>query len=227
MIEFLKGISWSSAAGIVFGAAISALVAYLLQRNSFAEARKQKDADRKEVRKALGLSLMFKMVKVCSELQNLGNAVQECFERARKDNFKGMPFQIVMPIVPLPDPIHFSPDEMALILSIDHNLFNEMAALDELHNNTVGLFDLYNTKRGQLLDQLGAEMTGNIGATSLSQDQRKWFEPQAVQLNGLVEAMKQRTKRDATEAWAALEKLQRLLSEEFSMSLNLERKPPK
>jgi hypothetical protein len=42
VIAFLKTISWASAAGILFGAFISALVSFILQRSSFAEARRQK-----------------------------------------------------------------------------------------------------------------------------------------------------------------------------------------
>jgi hypothetical protein len=134
LIEFLRIISWASAAGILFGASISALVSFILQRSSFAEARRQKDYDRREVRKALGLALVFKMIRLASELHNLGKAVKECLHEAQKKGFAGSPFQVVMPVVPLPEPIRFLPEEMALILSIDNDLFNEMAALDELQN---------------------------------------------------------------------------------------------
>jgi hypothetical protein len=51
--EAVHQISWSSAAGVLFGAAISATVSFVLQRSSFKEARQQKEKDRREVRKAL------------------------------------------------------------------------------------------------------------------------------------------------------------------------------
>jgi hypothetical protein len=60
--EAVHQISWSSAAGVLFGAAISASVSFVLQRSSFKEARLQKEKDRREVRKAQALSLVFKMV---------------------------------------------------------------------------------------------------------------------------------------------------------------------
>ena len=97
-----------------------------------------------------------------------------------------MPFQIVVPTVPLPDPVRFSPDEMAWVLSVDNNLFNEMGPLDELHTSTVAIFDLYHTKRGQVLDRLGAEMKGMTGTTTLTHEQKLWFEPRAAELNQLV-----------------------------------------
>ena len=120
-------------------------------------------------------------------------------ERAKKDGFTGMPFQVVVPTVPLPDPVRFSPDEMAWVLSVDNNLFNEMGPLDELHASTVAIFDLYNTKRGQVLDRLGAEMTGMVGTTTMNHEQKLWFEPRAAELNQLVELMIQRSQRDTKE----------------------------
>jgi hypothetical protein len=71
MVELLKSISWPSVASIVFGATISATISYILQRNSFAEARRQKEADRIEGRKALGLALFQKMIRIASTLRCL------------------------------------------------------------------------------------------------------------------------------------------------------------
>ena len=229
MIEYLlglfKSISWASVSGIVFGAIISAIVSYALQKNSFAEAQRQKEKDRFEVRKALGLSLIFKMVRIASELHQLGTAVKECLERARNAGLRGSPFQAVSSIIPLPDSIHFSPDEMALLLSIDNVLFNELASLDQLHNSTVAIFDTYNVRRNVVLERLGAEMNGHIGITMLTLEQKRWLGPRAVELDDLVKVMVQRTDRDSKEVGAVLEKLQAVISKEFKMNLRFEKKP--
>lgn len=127
----------------VLGAVVGGLISYLLQRQALAAATAQHDSDRNEVRKALALSLVFKMIRISSDLNNLGKSILELMERAKKGGFTGMPFQIVVPTVPLPDPVRFSPDEMAWVLSADNNLFNEMGPLDELHASTVAIFDLY------------------------------------------------------------------------------------
>ena len=99
-----------------------------------------------------------------------------------------------------------------------------MGPLDELHTSTVAIFDLYNIKRGQVLDRLGAEMKGMTGTTTLTPDQKLWFEPRAAELNQLVEVMIQRSQRDAKEAWAAFEKLTAVVSKEFNMNLRIEKK---
>ena len=128
-----------------------------------------------------------------------------------------------MPIVPLPEPIRFLPEEMALILSIDNNLFNEMAALDELHNSTVAIFEIYNTKREAVMDRLGAEMDGGVGTTIMNAEQKRWFDPRAYVLNQLVEIMIQRTQQDGQQAWAAFEHLKSTMEKQFDMKLNFVR----
>lgn len=225
VISYLKIIPWSNAVSVLFGAAISAAVSFVLQRGSFKEARQQKEKDRREVRKALALSLVFKMIRISSDLNNLGKSIFESMERAKKDGLAGMPFQVVAPTHPLPDPVRFSPDEMAWVLSVDNNLFNEMGPLDELHSSTVAIFDLYNTKRGQLLDRLGAEMKGMVGTTTMTNEHRLWFEPRAAELNQLVDVMIQRSQRDTKEAWTAFDKLTAVVSKEFDMNLRFEKKP--
>lgn len=61
MLGFAKSIDWKAAAGVLFGACISAVVSFVLQRSSFKEARQQKEKDRRDLRKAYALSLVFKM----------------------------------------------------------------------------------------------------------------------------------------------------------------------
>ena len=136
-----------------------------------------------------------------------------------------MLFQFVPPTIPLPDAVRFSPDEMAWVLSVDNNLFNEMGPLDELHTSTVAIFDLYNTKRDKLLERLGAQMEGSIGTTFLTPEQKKWFDPHAVELNQLVEVMIQRSQRDSKECWVAFNNLTAVVSKEFSMNLRFDKKP--
>ena len=109
---------------------VGGLISYLLQRQAIAATKAKHDSDRNEVRKALALSLVFKMIRIASDLNNLGNSILESMERAKKDGVTGMPFQIVVPTVPLPDRVHFSPDEIAWVLSVDNNLFNEIGPLE-------------------------------------------------------------------------------------------------
>jgi hypothetical protein len=70
-----QSIDWRAAAGIVFGAAISAVVSYSLQRTSFAEARAQKEHDGLETKKAQAYSLLFKLMRILSNLAILQRTI--------------------------------------------------------------------------------------------------------------------------------------------------------
>jgi hypothetical protein len=110
---------------------------------------------------------------------------------------------------------------MALVLSIDGKLFNDVAALDELHNNTVAIFDLYAAKRNAVLQQFGAEMKGSTGTITLTEEDKRWLAPRSVELNSLVEAMLQRTDQDGRQAWNGLNGLHSALEKEFNLKHKL------
>lgn len=193
--------------GSIFGATVSAIVSFSIQKRNLDAAKKQRDEDKLDVRKARAYSLLFKMIMLASSLENLGKALQSCFDEAKKHNFNGAPWQIVQPIVGGPDLVHFSAEEMALLLSIDDKLFNEIAALDQLHNSTAALFELYGKMRTKVLERFSAVMSGPIGTTGLTQEEAGWLAPRAVELNGLIESMQQRVDVDGKLAWDALAKL--------------------
>jgi hypothetical protein len=87
------------------------------------------------VRKALGYGLLFKMIRLCSDLSQLGKPVNEAVSKARTQGKSEELWPFVLPILPLPDPIKFSAEEMALVLSLDNKLFNDMAALDGVEDD--------------------------------------------------------------------------------------------
>lgn len=215
---------FSALGGSLLGSAIGGGVSYWLQNRELAAAKTQRENDRTEIRKALGYTLLFKMIRLTSNLESLGKAVRQPLDAAKREGFDGAPFQIVMPVVPMPDKVTFSPEEMALVLSVDAPLFNEMSAMDELHNSTVALFDLYGAKRTSTMERFGARMEGIIGTTELTREQLDWLAPRATELNSLVEAMLQRTEQDGKEAWAALEHLHVVLEREFKLNHRLERR---
>jgi len=217
---------FSAIGGSLIGALIGGVTSYSLQRRSLRATKAQRDEDRFEDRKALGYSLLVKMIRLTSDLHTLGKSIRTSVNAAADKNFKHL-FQAVLPIAPLPDPVTFDSDELALLLSIDSELFNQIGSLDELHKSTVALFDLYNKRRTSVLERFSAHaMEGNVGTTMLTQEQVNWLAPRAVELNMLVQAMLDRTERDGQEAWDALEKLHAALQLEFKLKHKLERRPP-
>jgi hypothetical protein len=211
----------------IVGGAISTVVAFVVQKRNLTAAKKQWDEDRLEIRKARGYALLFKMIRIASNIENLGKAMQSSFEEAARRGLKWDPWQIVQPMVPANDPVNFTAEEMALILSIDDKLFNEIASMDQLHNSTAALFDLYGTMRQKVMERFGAVMSGNIGVTGLTQSEHDWLAPRATELNGLIAVLQQRAIEDGKEAWSVLVKLRDSLEKNLGIKHRLERRDGK
>jgi len=224
-----SGITWwavaSAFGGTIIGSVLGGTISFWLQKRSLGATKALHDADRAEVRKALGYAIFFKMIRLCSDIQQLGNPVKEAIERAKREGKADELWPRVLPILPLPDPIKFSAEEMALVLSLDSKLFNDMAALDDLHNSTVAIFRLYAEKRDSLTATLTpASMTENLGATFLTKKQKDEMKPRSVELDMLIGAMVERTEQDGKQAWGCLERLHTVLEKEFNLKHKLEMK---
>jgi hypothetical protein len=222
LLALLRSISWSSAAGIIFGAAISAIVAYVLQRNSFVEARSQKRKDRFEVRKALAFSLFIKLIRIHSTITLLKRSLDETLADAKAVGRGGQLWQIISPYGVLPDRVKFSTEEIALLLSLDVDLFNSLGPYDDIHNSLLDLFQLYSTRRNSAVEKFGAKMEGAIGVTALSKEEMEWLSPRAFELNQLVETMVQRSTDDAGQTKTLLERMHKLFVKEFGLNPGLE-----
>jgi hypothetical protein len=112
-------------------------------------------------------------------------------------------------------------------LSIDDKLFNEIASMDQLHNSTAALFDLYGIMRQKVMERFGAVMSGNIGVTGLTQSEHDWLAPRATELNGLIAVLQQRAIEDGKEAWGVLVKLRDSLEKNLGVKHRLERRDGK
>jgi hypothetical protein len=212
----------SAFGGTIIGAVLGGLISYQLQRQSLVATKALHDDDRKEVRKALGYRLLFKMIRLCSDLSQLGKPVNEAVSNARAQGKSEEFWPLVLPILPMPDPIKFSAEEMALVLSLDNKLFNDMAALDDLHKNAIALFGLYAEKRTALTDTLRPEaMTGNLGTTLLTRAERDRMRPCSVELDMLIHGMLERTMQDGKIAWNCLGRLHQALEKEFNLTHKL------
>lgn len=163
------------------------------------------------------------MIRLCSDLSQLGKPVSEAVSKASAQGKNEEFWPSVLPVLPLPDPIKFSAEEMALVLSLDNKLFNDMAALDDLHKNAIALFTLYAEKRAALTDSLRPEaMTGNVGTTLLTRAERDRMRPRSVELDMLIHGMIERTVQDAKIAWNCLGRLHLALEKEFDLKHKLE-----
>jgi hypothetical protein len=221
------GVPWSAVAGIIFGAAISATVSYLLQRNAFAEARRQKESDKRDERRALGLNLFTKMMRIASTIEILRRTLDDAFAHAKTEKVSAQPWALVVPLANLPGKIHFEPRELTEILRLDFALFNDIGPFDDLHNSLLNLFEMYRTDRNSLTSTMKAqEMVGAVGRADFTAEEMKLLQPKMVALDSLIAGMVERTRVDAKEAWTLLQRLQGALNKEYGLKLSLEIKPP-
>ncbi len=225
LLELTKSIDWKAGAGVLFGAAISAVVSYFMQRNSFAEARRQKELDKRDERRTLGLNVLTKMMRIASTLELLKQSLEEAFARAERDGIKGPPWTIVIPLANFPGKVHFEPKELTEIMKLDFSLFNDLGPFDDVHNTLLDVFRLYRTDRNALTSTMPAEMKGMLGSTTFTPEEMKRLAPKMAALDTIIDGMVQRTVADSAEAWIILKRLQDALNKEFGLKLRLERKP--
>ncbi|MEW6639969.1 MAG: hypothetical protein AB1586_05650 [Pseudomonadota bacterium] len=230
MIEFVAtlfwSIDWKAAGGVLFGATISATVSYLLQRNSFAEARRQKAADKRDDRRTLGLNVLTKMMRIASTIELLKQSLDRAFAQAAATGVKSPPWAIVIPLANFPGKVHFEPKELTEIMKLDFDLFNNLGPFDDIHNTLIDVFEMYRSDRGALTSILRADMEGGLGRAEFTAEEMRVLGPKMAALNALIDGMVKRTTEDAKEAWELLQRLQDALNREYDLKLALERKTP-
>lgn len=210
---------WAAVVGAIVGSVTGGLIAWLLQ---LSQDRRQT----RERNQALARSLIFKLIRIHSDLQGFKTHVAECEADAKRD---GLPvgWQSLRAIGNLPDRISFTPEEMSYLLSLkDYVLFDKVLSLDVVHSSTIGIFELYKERRLTLTDMLSATMKGLVGTTELNASQKAFFDPKAAELDLLVSDIRVRVEQDAKESREALEQTNVAIRPTLGHSFQLAHKNP-
>lgn len=189
---------WAAVVGAIVGSVTGGLIAWLLQ---LSQDRRQT----RERNQGLARSLIFKLIRIHSDLQGFKTHVDECEANAKRD---GLPigWQSLRAIGNLPDGVSFTPEEMSYLLSLkDYKLFDKVLSLDVVHSSTIRIFELYKERRLTLTDMLSATMNGMVGTSELDDTQKAFFDPKAAELDLLVSDIRTRVEQDAKESREALE----------------------
>ncbi|QQO31206.1 hypothetical protein JJC00_21405 [Bradyrhizobium diazoefficiens] len=139
--------------GSIIGGAISATVAFLIQKRTLNAAKEQREAKRFEKRKAIAYSLFFKMIRIHSTIEVIKSTLDECVNAGKKKGFASY-WQMILPLGNLPDRVRFTADEMALLLSLDSRLFNDLGPYDEVRNSLIDLYENYGRRRTDVLSKV-------------------------------------------------------------------------
>jgi hypothetical protein len=207
MVEFNSEF-WAAITGAVVGGVIS-LGIQLVALNA---AKQERREERQERRVALSRSLMYKLMRITSDLHNLHQHVEESYAAAPSEAH-GEPFLFVLPLANHPEYVHFSEQEVSLVMSFkDDDLLDQLMSLDVVHNGLIDVFKTYQIMRNELLEKMPAQMNGNVGTTTLNESEMLVVRPRMVAINILLEQARARAKGDYLDARSTLEKLHKAMT---------------
>jgi hypothetical protein len=198
---------WAAMAGAVIGG----LIAFGVQMFALRAARRQHDDEHRQTKQALGHALLFKMIKINSNLYQLHRFIEEPFHKPDAKNPRtaspGEPWQLVMPLAHYPERVQFAAEEMAMLLSLkDDALFDAMLSMDAEHNALIDAFWTFGERRGALTALL-PKTHGAAGDTTLTRDHLLALRPKIVEVNALIDDLRTRARMDYQDASQVLARL--------------------
>jgi len=206
---------WAAVVGAIVGSISGGLIAWLLQLSQ--DRRQTNDRN-----KSLARSLIFKLIRIYSDLRAFKTHVDQCDATAKQDQLP-MGWQSLRAIGNLPDPVVFTPEEMGYLLSLkNYKLFDKVLSLDVIHSSTLRIFELYKDRRMALTDTLSATMIGSVGTTTLNDMQKALLDPKAAELDILISDIRSRVHRDAKDSRATLEETNSAIAATLGTALELE-----
>lgn len=220
---------WSGIVGAILGASVGGLIAYAIQSKTLREGKRQRAADHRQIQEALGNGLVFKMLRVHSNIFDIHRYLGECFEKMDQEEAEVEPWQVFLPLVNPPNPVQFSADEMAMLLGLkDLETFNLVLPLDVVHNSLITSLNALNLARSRLTDEIPAfHSEGQTLTSVLDKEQYMALRPAMIEVNTLAESVKSMADDSLKQADNALHRLHRLLHENLGIEYRLELKVKK
>lgn len=201
---------WSAIAGAVVGGVITAL----LQLQVSLRGKSERAADRLEARQAVAYSLIFKMGKIASGLENISRLV----EAAVAIPPDGDLWQRVRSIANPPDRVVFSAEEMALVYWAESAFFNELVSIDDQYNTIVTIAEQYKGHRSALIDAFEPVDYAPDGSGLTLSDERQWgLRPKIDAAEGAIATIAERCRPDADRAMQLTVRLADILRERLKM----------
>ena len=206
---------WSALVGALIGGFI-ALAAQTRERN---EARRQREEDHKRGQQALAGSLLFKMRRIHSNYIGVAGYIEECFAEAATKAMHDEPWRFLLPLPSLPKPVNFSSEEMGMLLAQrDDEVFNSMSETDELHNLHVEALATLQLMRRNLMERIPPEnVSGDRGSVVLPREEYAALRPRMIEVNSLVEQLRNDAHDGISAAGSLLHQLQYLLRKRLDL----------
>jgi hypothetical protein len=195
--------------GAVLGAGAAAIPASWLARKASQEMLARDRVSRNEQQKAATLRVLVKLLTIVNGIETLHRGLEGMISQADADGHSDLAlWQKVVPTVGFTSrEIRFDAKELILFVSAkEFEYLNDLLLLAERYAALEAGFREYADRRGRLTDQLSAVMTGNVGTTYLTDEQKTKFEPRAVELTVLITQLREFLARDYPKALSVAER---------------------
>jgi len=215
--------------GAIIGSVTGGVISYFLQRSATKAAKAERDIDRKEGQLATAHAIVTKALLIHAHLNSLHNHFEGSLEEAARDGFKGAPSQIIKPLANMPDEISFSPEEMALFMSLDDlAVFNSTLLVDVSYRSLLGAITTFNGLKTALNEKLlpGELQEGGIVSTVLTGEQMAALAPRFHEIDSLLDSIRAHLRENREAANAALDTLVSLFNQKLGLGLKIAKKSP-
>lgn len=211
----------------IAGAIVGGLIALLAQLIALRATKKQRDEDRDYIRKALGNSLLFKMIRVHSNFFNIHHHVEVCYKEGIRRGDISHPWRFFIPLANPPDPIAFSSDEMGMLISLrDNDVFNSMIDMDVAHNSLLAVLRVAIVLRKELTEKLKVDgVDGSQLAGVLRPEEWLALQPRMIEVNSVIEQMRAQAKKEYEASKKTLDDLATLFRVKLGLGYSIEPVP--
>ncbi len=214
---------WSAISGAVVGG----MIALGIQLITLRASKRERYEVKQERKEALGQSILFKLVRIQSNLYDLHLHLEESFATANPQ-LLNEPWRFVLPLANFPADVHFSPEEISLVLSFkEPELTDSLMSLDAIHNSLIAIIVKYAGIRNDFQTSMPAEMDGNVGSSYLTKEELQVVRPRMVIMNQIITNARERAKMDYQESRKTSDYVLKSLNDNLGLELKIEFKPEK
>jgi len=206
--------------GAVLGVAVGGAISFALQIRSFDEARRTRENEEQQKRKALGTSLLFKVIRIYTGLTHIKDHFDECHASKHQFGINVEPFQYVRPILNLPTGEKFSADELALLVSLkDDEVTNTVISLDDIYEAVLGALIALNRFIEVFRTGLAAQFEDELVEIKVPHDELKFVRPKMIDVNSIAMQSQKLVLKYQPRAERAFDALSKLLKDKLDIGI--------
>lgn len=215
---FLNNNFWAA----IIGASVSGLIALGIQLLVLKQAKDERAATEKARRAVVAKGLLFKTVRIHSDLMALAKHVSDGVAAGLQQRPPITGWAAVRPLSGEMEPVHYTADELAMASELgDDQLLQDVLELDWRHGTVLSIVTTYSRRRMELEDLVGGRVEGGVLHVEMNDEEYRFAAPRAAGLNQMIREMETYNAEDAARAGRALRKLSMLLREKVGITLRV------